>query len=301
MIKRLILLSTLCLPLVLGCNPKEKIAKTPCDFEIRVDDIAGTRAVATINPSDENACYYWTILYGVEDAYTYSSSELVKYVIDGLDKLYDGLYASDSENLASFKDVFCYKGSRTFPLDFLLADSRHRLVVVQMDPDTRQPIGLAHTCEFNTRDVPFQDIDFNITFRGDVLTIVPSDPDRTYYWDYENSQVIRDLYTRMGMYFYSLVYLYQDYGFMDHLTDKGTCQWVFSEEDHSLVEGEQCTLVLAGYDGKDINSDLTMVEFVYYKEGVRMIGTPEKFEVYWNNFSAYRGQRPLPGLRGRRL
>ena len=262
--KRLIIITATVLA-ALACT-KEQSSTDPCTFEISIPKVKGTKAWFSIKPSNPNAYYAYGVFNELaEDIYDLPVMDLAKINLDWWIDAYK-MWEESQENIGTFADVYCYQGEREIKQTGLGMGLEHRLFVVQLDPQTRTIIGTPQDVRFTTKSVEMLPLKFDIEFGADYITITPSDPSATYYWDYDNAEQIERTYFTPQIFYYSVVDLYEDYDFMPNMISKGTETYVFSQNDKSLEEGERCTLVLAGYANGEINSDSTVYEFVYHKD-----------------------------------
>ena len=113
---------------------------------------------------------------------------------------------------------------------------------------------------------------FTFSFEGDILSIAPSDPDRTYVWGFERVERIEDDYDRDPFfYIYALIDMYEDYGFIGHRLCKGTVEHNMSLE--RLRDGEPYYVTAIGYENGEINSEVNFATFIlrdkdYYLERI---------------------------------
>lgn len=101
------------------------------------------------------------------------------------------------------------------------------------------------------------------------VSVTLGDPSRTYFWDYISERQAEDDFATLYLYYYNLVYMYEDYGFMAGLCKKGTDSFDLSQ-DANIVPGVKYYLVISAYEEGEISSDLTFYNFVYYPEGCVM-------------------------------
>jgi len=252
--------------LLAGCaSQKDKFNPDPCSFDIKITELKGTRIKFTITPEDEYACYAFGIVNSYDPRFNGSAAELAEDQINWMNEAYE-LMSSYGDFSSSFMDIMCYRGPRNLSLDDLVSDTEHKIIFIQVNPQTHSLIGTPQVVQFRTKQVVKNTgLTFDISFEGDKVIIVPSDPDATYYWDYDNKLLIEDRYITPGIYFKKLIYMYEDYDFMNNILSKGRDEWEFAVDDPEMVEGETCTLVVAGYENGEINTDLTILDFIYRK------------------------------------
>lgn len=254
--------------LVYGCIDRGSVK--PTSFTIGVDEVHGTSVTFTIHPGDERAWYAYTLLNEYfENSYGKSDAEIAEDELEVKLLSFENYYGQQENNLARFSDIFCYKGTRTFTEKFLIPDCSYRIVVFQIDPYKRVLNGGKTSGYLQTRDVLYADTEFELQFSGDTLRIIPSDPHATYFWDCNSAADIEEEFGDRDYYFRSLVYMYQEYHFMENLLRKGTLEWVFSRDDKSIREGDRRTVMVAGYSDGELNTPVTSTTFVYHKDGIK--------------------------------
>ena len=248
----------------LACT-KEQTYTDPCTFEINVSRVKSSKVWFSIKPSNPNAYYAYGVFSEQADIYDLPLMELAQLNLGWWKTTYD-MWKETESNAGTFADVFCYQKDREIKQTGLGTGLEHRLFVVQLNPETRTIIGTPQEVRFTTKSVEMVPLVFDVKFEADRVTITPSDPKATYYWDYDSREVIEENYFSAGNFFYTIVDLYEDYDFMPNMVSLGTDTYVFSQNDKSMKEGEKCMLVVSGYAGGEINSHLTMYEFTYYKD-----------------------------------
>ena len=268
---RKLFLYILALVLLTGCYGIEKGSVKPTDFTITVSECLSTRATFVISPGNQDAWYYYVVVD--EEAYTYNMSdeEFTQSYAESLVNSYNHFYSADEDNISRFSDVFCYQGNCEFVEKFLRYDMGYRLGVIQMDPYKMEPIGTATCAFFHTGKIDFIPLYFSVSVEGDGLTLTPSDPDATYIWDYEDAGKIREEYAVPSMYFRNLVYMYQDYDFINHLLCNGPSVLDLSQESKKLKDGGEYTLLAAGFANGEINTKLYNLMFFYNNGKIEII------------------------------
>ena len=259
--------------LAASCTPKSSRETT---FTITVHDIHATKSRVKIESSNPDAYYsYGHIREDMEPYFSMSDMENARFQIDFCKEMME--YGSEEiDKSLSYVDKFCFRGTQEFRQLFLNPDQKNKVVVFQVDPKTLDVVGTPVSTMFQTKPLKMSDITFSITFGPDKVTIVPSNNDE-YYWDYENTETILAEYVDAIIYLQNLIFMYEDYGFMNSgVTDHGTVEWVFSEEDSTMVDGERCTLAICGYADGEINTDITTIEFIYHKDKPCEIVTPQE-------------------------
>ena len=249
-----------------GCANKEKLPSDPCGFDIRIDKVGGTKVWYTITPDNSNAFYTFGVVNSYDDDYDMSPASMAALQLQWMINVYENYATMVDSNLSSFSDVYLYKGAREFKTVDLARNTEHKLIVMQVDPETRTMIGQSAMVIFHTQEIEMVPLDFELVFHADAVEVIPSDDSYTYYWDYEDTDVILSKYYSPYDYFYSLCDMFEEYDFMNNLLDQGPVEWIFSKEDKAMKEGDYCTLVVAGYANGEINTPYTLVDFIYHKD-----------------------------------
>lgn len=258
---RKIILLAACLLTLAGCS-KEQISSRPCEFDVKITDLKGDKIRFTITPSNAEAYYAYRLEPEYWEPYHLSGDALLQAEMEDLVNEYK-LFDLDKNPNVDFADAFCYQEQAELVELFLDRRMNYKLVVFQVNPWRMEGLGTPKEVYFRTPDVEFVDLHFNLDFDGDTLRIHPSDPDATYYWDYEEVQIVDSEYNSPISYYHILVDMYEQYGFMDSQVSRGDNEWVFPRDDKSLAPGRECYLVLAGYRDGEINSEKTIVKFVW--------------------------------------
>lgn len=236
----------------------------PGSFTIKVSEVTATKALITIEASNQEAYYVYGLVREDMEYYNYTDEELAQFQLDFASELLG--YALEDDPSATFADRFCYKGSLSDRRYYLQENTKYKLNLFQVNPVTRERIGPVLTEFFQTEPLVKSDIQFDIQFGADKITITPSNDD-IYYWDYENTDLIKEEFIDPEFYYTDLVHMYETYGFMSSMTSRGYEEYIFSEDPLANVEeGEKCTFVIAAYNNDEINSDLITIEFVYHKD-----------------------------------
>jgi len=252
---------TACLLSLLGCS-KEQISSRPCTFDVEITEIKSNKIRFTINPSNPDAYYSFRIEPDYSELYNYTGKVLLESEMMVLLDLYD-IFDMDSQQNMDFADTFCYQG-RTQQVEMFLDPGRdHKLVVFQVNPWKREGLSYPKEVLFRTRDFIPSDLKFSLEFRGDTLRIHPSDLQADYFWDYESVEIVNDEYVSPIPYFYSLIDMYEQYGFMESQLSRGDDEWVFPRDDQGISPGTQRYLILAGYKDGQLNTEETIVKFTW--------------------------------------
>lgn len=266
--------------LLLSCGKPEKLPTDVSSFTLQVAKVTGTKVWFDITTDNPNAYYSFGLVDSSADGYNLPANEMAQLQLQLMDVIYDA-FSPLGENVGSFSDVFLYKGNRELKETELKADTEYKLFLMQVDPDTRRLIGNAMAATFRTKAIEMVDLDFEVVFHPDAVEIIPSNDQLTYYWDYEETEIIKDKYYLPEYFFYDLVDVYEEYDFIDNMLDIGPAEWVFSRDDKAIEEGERYTLVIAGYGKGEINSGYTIVDFIYHKNDPIEVLDYDWDEVYY--------------------
>lgn len=266
--------------LLLSCGKPEKLPTDVSSFTLQVAKVTGTKVWFDITTDNPNAYYSFGLVDSSADGYNLPANEMAQLQLQLMDVIYDA-FSPLGENVGSFSDVFLYKGNRELKETELKADTEYKLFLMQVDPDTRRLIGNAMAATFRTKAIEMVDLDFEVVFHPDAVEIIPSNDQLTYYWDYEETEIIKDKYYLPEYFFYNLVDVYEEYDFIDNMLDIGPAEWVFSRDDKAIEEGERYTLVIAGYGKGEINSGYTIVDFIYHKNDPIEVLDYDWDEVYY--------------------
>lgn len=243
--------------LVAGCS-KETVVNTPCNFKLTVDWVKGSRAQFTISPENRNACYVYCVMSYDHPLYNSSDEEIIKFQLDWMhsdyaNARYEGTIDGD------FVDMFCYKGTRTVKSRLMSPDCDHKLLVFQIDPESLEAIGPLHMAVFHTSPVPEVDIHFTIQCKGNSFCILPSDHSLTWFWEYEASDRITDVYGSPYFFYYEILDMYDEYDFLSGILSQGPERWTLPDDDPSIKEGVPYVMSVSG-----CSADGEITSLVYY-------------------------------------
>lgn len=250
--------------LIAGCaSQKDRFNLAPCGFDVQITLVKGTRVNFTIVPGDEYAGYFYMVVSSYEPSYEDAPTSFINAQLEWMRDRYKML-SSDADFSGSFADVYCYRGTREIRQTSLVSGTEHKLYVAQVNPVTMELIGEPYVTRFKTLDVEKRDLTFQADYTGDRITITPSDPDAPYILEYENSSLIEYKYFTPGYYFMNLVYMYEDYSFVETIIRKGAVDLAFSDDNEETTY----TLMAAGYEGGEIVTDIYTQMFEYHKGSV---------------------------------
>jgi hypothetical protein len=263
--KRLINLIILSLVLLTACN-KEEIR--PTEIKVEIESVSGSRARFTVAPESSHAYYSYVLVKESDPNYNESTTAICN------NEILEMVKALPFFESGSFTDIFCFRGSRQFTMNMLEDDKDFKFIVFQINPKTYKLIGNPVVCNFHTKPVPDRDLHFDVNFDGDMLTITPSDDHLTYVWEYEESELISDIYVFAPYYLYKVVEMYQEYGFLDMLYMQGPSEWDFSLENN-MNDGTEYTIAISGCEEGEFTTPVTVVRFLYHPGNIELLEVSE--------------------------
>ena len=263
--KRILSILVLSLLLFAGCQKEELL---PTDLKAKVETVTGTRVRFTVAPTNPHAYYSYLLVNANDERYNKPLAEICKEEIEQMEEAY-AVFED-----ANFLDIFFYRGSRQFSIGELYGDMDYKLIVFQINPKTHKLIGEPVSTPFHTKPVPTRDLHFEISSERDVISIAPSDDNLSYVWQYEESDMIYHQYGAATSYLYSVVGMYQEYGFLDYYYNIGPSELDLSQEDH-MEDGTQYTLVICGCEEGEFSSVSTIVKFIYHPGDIVLLEIEE--------------------------
>ena len=263
----------LILPLVAllaGCTAKDTMVTTPVDIGFKIERIKSGKVYLTVTCPNPDAYYFCKVRYMDPDSPVLSDREMALESIE-LAKLNYEIRKQNRDIHARLIDLSAYRGSRSIKDTELSGGNTYRLLLFQVNPEDLSIIGDVKGETFQTPRVEMKDMDFTFAAEGNQLLVTPSDGDRTYYCDFEREERIYDDYMSPKGYFYSVVDLYEDYGFMGNVLSRGPARYDLSKT--RLIEGEKYLVIAAAYDlqQEEITSRCIVSEFTYQGGQLRML------------------------------
>ena len=256
-------------------------AEIPADIIVKLESLGGSRARFSVAVTNRDAVYSYVQISEDMEIFNLPAEDAVKEEIARMEFIYNeaienGYWEKEDPD---FIDFFFYRGSRQFSMTTMQDDTDFRFIVFQINPKTHEIIGEPQSISYHTLPVPKRDLTFDISFEADVVTIVPSDDNLTYFWDYEDAKIIQNAYCIPYLYAYQLVSMYEEYGFMESELSKGRDTWNFTLQDKTMTEGEECIMIIAGCEDAEFTTDIRAIQFRYSKEkGIEVLN--------WN-YNAY--------------
>lgn len=266
--KRLSLLIILSLVLLTGCHKEEL---RPIGLKATLESVSGSRARFTVAAENQRVYYSYIVMCEDDSNFNVPEVELCEKKIEFLEEAYTYFNEGD------FMDIFFYRGSRQIHLGALFSDKDYKIVFYQVHPKSHKLIGHPIVCEFHTKYVPERDLHFQVDFNREVLNITPSNDDFSFIWQCEESDLIRYNYGGPTSYLYSMVGMYQEYGFLDMYCNKGQSVWDFSMDNHKKDETEY-TIVINGCEEGEFTTQSTIVRFIYHPGYIEILDITERDE-----------------------
>ncbi|MBR6175978.1 MAG: hypothetical protein IKQ52_10435 [Bacteroidales bacterium] len=266
--KRPLSLIVLSLLLFAGCHRDETL---PTDIKVKVESVSGSRSRITVAPENPHAYYTYICVGENEENYNRPVSEICEEAIGIMEHTFS--YFEDG----NFLDINFYRGTRQFSEKLPYDDLDYKFIVFQINPKNHDLLGEPVVCTFHTKPIPQRDLHFDVSFEGEVFTITPSNDTLTYVWQFEESEIIYNHYGAATAYLYSIVGMYQEYGFMDWYYYTGSSRWDLSYENQ-MVDGTHYTLVICGCEDGELTSTSTIVKFIYHPGNVEVIEIIEEDE-----------------------
>lgn len=267
------LLKYLILPLVVflaACTAKDTMVTTPVDISFKIDRIKSGKVYLTVTCPNPDAYYFCKVRYLDPEAPAKSDREMALENIE-LAKLNYKVRKENMDIHARLIDLSAYRGSRSIKNTELASGHTYRVLLFQVNPEDLSIIGEVKGQTFQTPRVEMKDVDFSFSAEGNRLLVTPSDDECTYYWDFESEERIYDDYMSPEGYFYGVVDMYEDYGFMGNVLLRGPAQYDLSKTQ--LREGETYLVIAAAYDmqQEEITSRCIVSEFTYQGGQLRML------------------------------
>lgn len=264
--KRIFSILILSLLLFAGCQKEELL---PTEIKAKLEMVTGTRVRFTVAPTNPHAYYSYIFLNASEEGF---DKPIIEICQEEIELMEDAIANFEGAN---FLDIFFFRGSRQFTLGALCDDMDYKLIVFQINPKTHKLIGDPISTTFHTKPVPERDLHFQITFTGDEMTIIPSNNNFTYFFQYEESDMIENQYGAATYYLYTIVGMYQEYGFMEWNYYSGKAVYDFSVENN-MEDGNLYTLVICGCEEAEFTSTSTIVKFIYHPGNIEVLSIEER-------------------------
>jgi hypothetical protein len=251
-----------CTLLLAGCTAKEVLVTEPVSLNFELQEVKGSKVIFNMDPASPDAFYTFGLCPSSMEEYDLPDKQLAQFLLDLKKESYE-VVSQNIGTTSSFLDFSCFKGARTLRLTDITPDEDYKLVIFQVNPKTLEILGDELCIHFHTLPIEMTDLSFTFETEGDVMTIIPSDPDCLYYWDYDPSARIYDDYNGPRGFFYHLLDMFDEYGFMDEVYSKGAEQYDFSKDN--LVVGREYIIVAGACKDGEMTSPLQTMSFIYVR------------------------------------
>ena len=251
-----------CALLLAGCTAREVLVTEPVNLNFELQEVKRSKIIFKMDPANPDACYTYGLCSPSMEEYNLPDKQLAQYFLEIGIESYETI-SKNTGTRASFVDINCYRGTRTLRITGLNPDQDYKLVVFQVNPKDLEIVGDVICTPVHTLPIEMTDLSFTFQTQGDVMTITPSDPDCLYYWDYDSSDRIYDDYNGPGGFFYHLLDMFDEYGFMDEVYSKGPEQYDFGKDN--LRVGKEYYIVAAACDDGEKTSKLQVMSFIYVR------------------------------------
>lgn len=248
-----------------ACSAKDVMVTEPVDIHLTLDKVKSRKVYYTVTSANQDASYYVGLRYVDPKEPPMSDLQLAQAFLASERMNYDVL-KENRDIHANLADLSTYKGSRSLKKSHLAYGKDYRLLLFQVNPKDLSIIGNIQGESIHTPELDILDVDFSFSIKSGKLTITPSGNDFSYYWDYESETRIYDDYLSPSNYLYSVIDMYEDFGFMNNVLSKGVTE--FDLLEGPMIDGTNYIVVVAAYDPAqgEINSDYKVFEF-HYKNG----------------------------------
>lgn len=256
------LLIAACSLLLASCTAREVLVTQPVNLNFELQEVKGSKIIIKMDPAHPDACYSYGVCHSSMEEYNLPDKQLAEYFLDVMKENYENIVKNRGSQ-ASFVDISCFRGSRTLRITGIGSDEDYKLVVFQVNPKTLEVLGDALCTPIHTLPVEMRDLSFTFQTQGDVMTITPSDPDCLYYWDYDPCERIYDDYNTPENFFYHLLDMFDEYGFMDEVYSKGAEDYNFGKDN--LIVGREYLIVAGACKDGEITSKPQIMSFIYQR------------------------------------
>ena len=245
-----------------ACSAKDAVVTEPVDIHLTLDKVKSRKVYYTVTSANQDASYYVGLRYVDPKEPPMSDLQLAQAFLASERMNYDVL-KENRDIHANLADLSTYKGSRSLKKSHLAYGKDYRLLLFQVNPKDLSIIGNIQGESFHTPELEILDVDFSFSIKSGKLTITPSGNDFSYYWDYESEARIYDDYLSPSNYLYSVIDMYEDFGFMNNVLSKGVTE--FDLLQAPMTEGTYYLVTIAAYDPAqgEIISDYKVFEFRY--------------------------------------
>lgn len=272
--KRILTLVALSLLLLASCQKEEQLST---EIRVKAESVTGSRARFTIAPGNPHAYYTYVLVSELDENFNKPAVNICNAEIRDMIESY--AYVQEGDFMTGdFFGTFFYQGTRQITLETLRDDLDFKLITFQINPKTYELLGEPVVTTFHTKPVPQRDLHFQVNFQGETMTITPSDDQLTYFWDYEESELINDNYGNASRYLYKVAGMYQEYGFVDFAIFSGPTIWDFSVENN-MEDDTEYTLVICGCEEGEFTTVSTVVRFKYHPGNIEILDFFEGYDM----------------------
>lgn len=259
--KRLLLFIVLSLLLFAGCQREELL---PTEIKVKMESLTSSRVRFTVAPANPHAYYTYILVSEQEVTFDKPATEICKNEILDMEDAMTYFQSND------FLDIYFFQGSRQFNIGSLHDDLDFKFIVFQINPKTHELLGDPVVISFHTKPATQQYLQFQVNFEGDLMTITPSDDSISYFWQYEEDDLIYSVYGGATSYLYAIAGMYQEYGFLEYSYSFGPSVCDLSAES-AMQDGALYTLVICGCEEGEFTTISTIVKFRYHPGNIEVL------------------------------
>lgn len=266
--RRIISFLSAALLLLTGCSKMPVLSDHP--FTIGISSVQAKAVWADVVPETNDFNYNFGTVTVKDYEEIYKTDEALILAKDKEDREY---WEKNLKEHISFRDAFLYRGAYFLNGSPLEPETDYYIFAFPYDKDDK-PVCKLVKQRFKTASAILSDIDFTVTLNGSVISLVPSNDD-TYCFEYETLETVNENFGGSpSLFFSTLIYKYEEYGFMADRTEKGTAESDIAPF-YTLTTGMEFYLVASGYNN-GVNSPYRMFKLTYVEEGLP--GKVEKVE-----------------------
>lgn len=249
------------LTLLAGCQKTPELSDQP--FTVTIKSVQARAMWADIIPEYNDFGYNYGIVTVKEFEQTYKTDEALIAAKDAVDKDY---WEKNLKEKMSFRDAFLYTGAYFVKGEPLEPETEYYIFTFPYDSKDN-PVCKVVKERFKTTAFKPSSLSFTVSMNGSVATVVPSNNDDSYYFDFDTVESINTNFNGDPSYFYSyIIYKYEEYGFMSETKCKGVTNDDFKEY-FNLKPNQEFYLVCSGYDN-GITSEYTIFKVTYVGENL---------------------------------
>jgi len=239
--------------------------KTPDSqmLSISLNKVKATRCTVSIVPGDTKTTYAVGVMQEDDPQFGAADQEVIAYQIARMEDLFD-IYCHEAQMDLDFADLFLYQGNQTLEMTYLTPGKRSEIVAFPIDAKTHKPASGLFRKAFETAQIDSVNLSFDVIVLGDRISIIPSDQQITYVYDYDRTEIIEEAFISPYIYMRETIELWEQYDFINSAVHKGKTK-ILLGKDSDLQTKDDYTLFLVGYDmlNHEINSEATIITFQY--------------------------------------